>query len=746
MTEGRVCDKYTGPHLKFPLTHDQVLGMMDAMKAGEILHINYFYALIQQASRILSGRSTLQELKLSDQDGARLTIIGDLHGQLEDLLTILTINGLPGKDLIYFFNGDLVDRGDSSCEVLSIILAFLILNPGRVFINRGNHESRSQTAMMGFEDEVRGKYGGKEVSIHDREVGGSGTRVPALLENVYQLFDFIPLAGVIEDRVFIVHGGLFGQSGVTLNHLRAIKRKKEPPVNKSHATFEDKLFEQMLWSDPRDKSGWTPSLRGAGVEFGKDVTHTFCGTNNIALIVRSHECVHEGYDVLHEGRLITLFSASCYCGTQANKGAYISMNSALKPEIQQFYAREMEEIDDFSGKSEDTRCPSRFLKTEQSTKINKDFTNKLEQDILQTIRERICDLKTSLYWFFTNNDKEKSGTVTRIQWVEAMKTLTELDLPFFAYQPKLATLDEKGMINYAVFLERYTIKMLDPSMCQWQALLIQKICQRVYEVFGAESSSQAFQLMDSDKDGDIDYHEFRAALVNLDLGLSEMQIYELMRSADTNNDSKINFEEFKGRFDVVFVQMNEAEDLGEWEKERMIQIGAALGQRGSKLAAAFKTAAKDAQNALTLEQFSLTLLEAKLEGISTKEEAMRIAGIVDHDKSGAIDPEEFASAFKVTDTDSSWQDLILHQLGNILFQHRIQLKNAFRMIDSDGSGVITLDEFRKGLSLLNAVLEFPLTDEQIESLLLALDKNGDGVLSYEEFIRGFQVVDTTNVD
>jgi Ca2+-binding EF-hand superfamily protein len=131
-----------------------------------------------------------------------------------------------------------------------------------------------------------------------------------------------------------------------------------------------------------------------------------------------------------------------------------------------------------------------------------------------------------------------------------------------------------------------------------------------------------------------------------------------------------------------------------------------------------------------------------LQGIKTNEDAMKIAAIVDIDKSGHIDPEEFAAAFRVTDTESSWQNLILHQLGNILFQHRIQLKNAFRLIDLDGSGQITLDEFRNGLELLNTSLEFPLTDEQVESLLLALDKNGDGVLSYEEFIAGFHVVDT----
>ncbi len=45
---------------------------------------------------------------------------------------------------------------------------------------------------------------------------------------------------------------------------------------------------------------------------------------------------------MHNGRLMTLFSASRYCGLQANKGAFLSMKSDLQPEIQQYYAHAMQ--------------------------------------------------------------------------------------------------------------------------------------------------------------------------------------------------------------------------------------------------------------------------------------------------------------------------------------------------------------------------------------------------------------------
>ena len=83
-----------------------------------------------------------------------MTIVGDLHGQLQDLFTIFTINGLPPPANQYFFNGDFVDRGYYGVEIVLTIFAFKLLYPDAVHMNRGNHECRQQNAYMGFEDEV----------------------------------------------------------------------------------------------------------------------------------------------------------------------------------------------------------------------------------------------------------------------------------------------------------------------------------------------------------------------------------------------------------------------------------------------------------------------------------------------------------------------------------------------------------------------------------------------------------------
>jgi len=48
--------------------------------------------------------------------------------------------------------------------------------------------------------------------------------------------------------------------------------------------------------------------------------------------VRSHEMKDEGYEVEHDGKVITIFSAPNYCDQMRNKGAFITFNGEeMKP-------------------------------------------------------------------------------------------------------------------------------------------------------------------------------------------------------------------------------------------------------------------------------------------------------------------------------------------------------------------------------------------------------------------------------
>jgi len=75
---------------------------------------------------------------------------------------------------------------------------------------------------------------------------------------------------------------------------------------------EPGLMCELLWSDPQPQMGRSPSKRGVGIQFGPDVTHRFLRLNNLDYIIRSHEVKQEGYEVAHDGKCITVFSAPNY--------------------------------------------------------------------------------------------------------------------------------------------------------------------------------------------------------------------------------------------------------------------------------------------------------------------------------------------------------------------------------------------------------------------------------------------------
>ncbi|KAG5119936.1 hypothetical protein JHK82_034356 [Glycine max] len=110
-----------------------------------------------------------------------------------------------------------------------------------------------------------------------------------------------------------------------------------------HGQFGDlmRLFDEYgapstagdIASDPTENDsveGLRPNARGPGlVTFGPDRVMEFCNNNDLQLIVRAHECVMDGFERFAQGHLITLFSATNYCGTANNAGAILVLGRDL---------------------------------------------------------------------------------------------------------------------------------------------------------------------------------------------------------------------------------------------------------------------------------------------------------------------------------------------------------------------------------------------------------------------------------
>ncbi|CAJ1342540.1 unnamed protein product, partial [Effrenium voratum] len=130
----------------------------------------------------------------------RLVLVGDLHGQLQDVLHIVEEHGPPSEEVVYVFNGDIVDRGRHAVEIWLLIIAFKLASPRSVYVLRGNHEndqmiSRPFKMGGGFSEECLSKYN------------------HSVLAAFQSMFKLLPLFAVIQEEIFVVPGArAFGSS------------------------------------------------------------------------------------------------------------------------------------------------------------------------------------------------------------------------------------------------------------------------------------------------------------------------------------------------------------------------------------------------------------------------------------------------------------------------------------------------------------------------------------------------------
>ena len=240
---------------------------------------------------------------------APVTICGDIHGQFYDLLELFDIGGRC-PDTNYLFMGDYVDRGYQSIETLSLLLCLKIRYPTRIFLTRGNHESSEITQLYGFYDECIKKYNNANI-----------------WKSFTELFNLLPLAAIIDNKIFCLHGGLSPDIS-TIDQIRELERKKDVPNSGPMC--------DLLWSDPEERTGWGVSPRGAGYIFGGDVSKKFINKNNLLMINRAHQLVMKGFSWSHENLVCTLFSAPNYCYRCGNQAGIMEISDNFKNNIQQF--------------------------------------------------------------------------------------------------------------------------------------------------------------------------------------------------------------------------------------------------------------------------------------------------------------------------------------------------------------------------------------------------------------------------
>ncbi|XP_059739871.1 serine/threonine-protein phosphatase with EF-hands 1 isoform X3 [Bos taurus] len=491
-------DSYCGPRLQFPLTFTDIDLLIEAFKQQQILHAYYVLEVLFETKKVLQQMPNFTHTNTSPSK--EITICGDLHGKLDDLFLIFYKNGLPSVTNPYVFNGDFVDRGKNSMEILMILFVSFLVYPNDLHLNRGNHEDFMMNMRYGFTKEILHKYKMRSVLMPPIPMDGDRAEKKNKL-------------GTATVALGIRTSGSFSE--------QLTKQEWEQVID-------------ILWSDPRGKRGCYPNTnRGGGCYFGPDITSKILNKYQLKMLVRSHECKPEGYEICHDGKVITVFSASNYYEEGSNRGAYIRMSSGTTPRFFQYQITK-------------ATC---FRPLYQRV-------NAIESSAIRMLKERMISRKTDLIRAFQLQDRNKSGKLSMGQWAFSMENVLGLNLPWRSLSSHLVTTDKDGNIDY---------------MSGFQDVHIQKPVKEVQSslietVYRYRSDLQIiFNIIDSDHSGLISMEEFRSMWrlfkSHYSVHIDDSQFDELAERMDLNKDGSIDFNEFLKAFYVVhkFDQLNKSD-------------------------------------------------------------------------------------------------------------------------------------------------------------------------------------------
>lgn len=269
-------------------------------------------------------------------------VFGDIHGNLEDLHFFSDNLWRLGMALTagnFVFLGDYVDRGKNCLEVIAYLHAMKLLLPHKVTLLRGNHETRD---VNGWEEH----YGPRSFLSQCNQRFGEQLGY-TVWESTNQVFDRMPLAAVIDQDIFCVHGGIprplhtvhrndeddvnDGLNTTTTSTISISSRIQDilrvPNVSGINPPYEhepcllQRVASDCIWSDPASseqertcvdpQTGFGESLRGGGaICFGHKAVTDFLEQEGYSYIMRAHEAHAQGVAVSKGARVFTVFSTS----------------------------------------------------------------------------------------------------------------------------------------------------------------------------------------------------------------------------------------------------------------------------------------------------------------------------------------------------------------------------------------------------------------------------------------------------
>jgi protein phosphatase len=296
------------------------------------------------------------------------------------------------------------------------------------------------------------------------------------------------------------------------------------------------------------------------------LTKTFLKNNNLDLFIRSHQMVEDGFMFSHDDKLLTIFSASNYCGIAKNYGIIKNKKGCIA---------EISDFDDINN------LKIKFIqyKVDSYEKIEK-IDEKIKNQTLNLLKEKIFINKSELHKEFLIYDQNKKGIFDLIvgyikidHWRVILKKVLKLKIDWSFFSKYLLNDSKEQNINYIKFLQRYQFEFDKEFIKNFNKEIISDVCMKIFINF--KTLKKFFQLSDIDNDNRLSFEEISNTFKKININLTDDQIFDFVIGIDTNFDGFIDFKEFESRFNIKYKEIIENPDevIPEKDKELFDKIG-----------------------------------------------------------------------------------------------------------------------------------------------------------------------------
>jgi hypothetical protein len=239
---------------------------------------------------------------------------GDTHGDIQALSgslyklyqdNIIDNNfKIKNPEHLFFFLGDLTDRGEHGPDALTVLFKFATKNPGQVFLIRGNHEDLSMIEKYGFKDQLDEfqKNNASHMSTAQMwykilQTFNPKAKSPALTK-IIQFFNLLPAAAFVgcnNTYIQCCHGGFEPSYNpkrlLEDTHplcLQALSQKPNMEIEPTSLGF--------IWNDFSINNTQTffNARRGVGLDIGRALVEDTLkkysdGPYKVKAIIRGHQ-------------------------------------------------------------------------------------------------------------------------------------------------------------------------------------------------------------------------------------------------------------------------------------------------------------------------------------------------------------------------------------------------------------------------------------------------------------------------